>query len=87
MALLGALTPRESDRLWWQMHRAVNHTADEIARLARCRASTRHELYGAGILEATVGVLADLEDVLETDLAGIPAGGFIDVTTLESPEV
>lgn len=69
MALLDQLDRQESDRLWWKLHRAVNHTADEIVALARCRKTTREQLYGPGILEAAVAMLGDLEDVLEIDLA------------------
>lgn len=87
MALLDQLERSESDALWWRLQSAANETADEIGRLARLRASTRHELYGPGILEATVGVLADLEDVLEIDLALYPRPQVNGSATTTQPEV
>lgn len=87
MALLDQLDRSESDALWWRMQAAANDTADEVGRLARLRASTRHELYGPGILEATVGVLADLEDVLEIDLALYPRPRNQGASVTTQPEV
>ena len=68
MALLDALTTAETDRLWWQLTKAEGQVITEIALLEQCPEQARTMLYGAGILESYRGLLADLQDLLDTDL-------------------
>lgn len=87
MALLEALSRRESDRLWSGLIQARRAVAAEVGELARCSRATRDELYGPGILGSMVGVLDWLDDVLETDLQLGPATARLALVTTTQPEV
>ena len=68
MALLDALITAETDRLWWQLTKAEGQVITEIALLERCSEQARTMVYGAGILDSFRGLLADLQEILSTDL-------------------
>lgn len=87
MDLLAELTPREADRLWWHLVRAMGEVQDEIECLAMATVDVRDMLYGKDVLEQYRGLLAELADLSDTEFDP-PTASWTDrlVTTPENGE-
>ena len=66
--MLDALTPPETDRLYWRLVRAMAAVADEIDSLGLAPAAVRDMLYGERCLEQYRALAAELADLADNDV-------------------